>query len=225
MADQGGSLSGLRRFAEPPPQVRRRAAVVLLIAALVLALTAGCSKDKKAPIISAPEGFKVVSDDESQFAIAVPIEWELLPLNPKTFNRVAGDIRARNPKLASSLQQARTLADQGGGKLLAIEPDASSSVNLIVADKLKDETFESIPNQSMNQLREAGATDLTKETTTLAGEPAVKVKFKLAVQTDDGPVVTDEAQYYMVRGKKVYILTLAGPSPKLPSVAESLRFS
>jgi len=213
--EEEGSVPGLPRF--------RMA--VLSVAAVLVTLAGACSSSHKAPTISPPQGFRVVSDDDSQFAIAVPSDWELLPLNPKTFNHVAGDIRARNPKLASSLQQARSLADQGGAKLLAIQSDASSSVNLIVAAKRKGETFQSIPGQAMNQLREAGATDLARETVTLAREPAVRVTFKLPVATDNGNVITDEVQYYLLRGRKAFILTLAGPNPKLATVADSLRFN
>lgn len=207
------------------PRNRRFRTTVVVVAATLVAFAGACSADKSAPRITAPAGFKVITVDDSEFAIAVPSDWELLPLNPKTFNRVAGDIRARNPKLASSLQQARALSDQGGAKLLAIQPDASSSVNVIMVAKRKGESFESIPGQAMNQLREARASDLNRETVTLAGERAVKVTFKLPVSTDTGDVITDETQYYLLRGKTAFILTLAGPNPQLETVAESLRFS
>lgn len=191
----------------------------------LLLLGAGCGDDKKAPTITAPEGFRVVSDDDSGFAIAIPTDWEQLPVSLERFDRIAADIRARNPGLASLLQQARVAA-ASGVKVFATHADGNSFMNLIIVEAGDDDTLQSIPQQTLSKLRQQGATNISgPEATNVAGQPAMRVAFTLPRQTDAGPVPTEELQYYLIRGDDVVILTLAGRDPKLPTIAESLRLT
>ena len=197
------------------------AAVALLL--MVLSAVA-CSDDKKAPTTTAPAGFTVASSDKEGFALAVPSEWTPIPLtiNPADFDKTANALRLGNPKLASILNQARVLG-QAGGKFMAVAPDGVANVNLTV-DKPKEKTVEEIVTASIEGLKNFQATNINQEPATLDGKRAIKVTFRLPVETDAGAVPTDEIQHYLLDGKKAYILTVAAAPVEVASaIAASLR--
>jgi hypothetical protein len=183
-----------------------------------------CGGDKAAPTTTAPEGFTVMSDAKEGFALAVPSDWTRIPLtnDPEVFDKEANALRLANPKLASILNQARVLG-QSGGKFMAVRPDGTGSVNLTV-DKPKEKTLEEIVRNSIAGLTNFNATDIKQEPGTLDGKPAVKVTFRLPVQTDAGVVQTDETQHYLLEDEKAYILSLLATPPDVASaVASSFR--
>ena len=190
----------------------------------MLVTLVACSDDKPAPTTTAPEGFTVVSDAKEGFALAVPADWTAIPLStdPAEFNRSANTLRLANPKLASILNQARILG-QSGGKFMAVRPDGTGSVNLTV-DKPKEKTLQEVVRNSVTALTQFGATNIAEEGATLAGKPAVKLTFRLPVETDAGPVPTDETQHYLLEDGKAYILSVLGaPADVASAVASSFR--
>ena len=183
-----------------------------------------CGGEKAAPTTTAPEGFTVMSDAKEGFALAVPSNWTRIPLtnSPAEFDKEANALRLANPKLASILNQARVLG-QSGGKFMAVTPDGGASVNLTV-DKPREKTLEEIVRNSIAGLTNFGATNIAQQPATLAGKPAVKVTFRLPVDTDAGVVQTDETQHYLLDDKKAYILSaLATPPQVTEAVAASFR--
>jgi len=185
---------------------------------------AACGGDKAAPTTTAPQGFSVMSSAKAGFALAVPSDWTAIPLNnsPAVFDKDANRIRSGNPKLASILNQARVLG-QSGGIFMAVTPDGAGNANL-TADKPKEKTIQDIVTASVAGLKDLGATNVAQTPATLAGKPAVKVTFRLPVETDAGTVPTDEIQHYMLDGKKAYILTVAAtPADVAEAIASSLR--
>ncbi len=183
-----------------------------------------CGGDKAAPTTTAPDGFTVMSDAKEGFALAVPSDWTRIPLtlNPADFDRDANALRRANPKLASILNQARVLG-QSGGKFMAVTPDGTGNVNLTV-DKPKEKTIEEIVRLSIAGLENLEATNIRQEPATLAGKPAVRLTFRLPVETDAGRIPTDEVQYYLLEDGKAYILTVAAVPPQVASaIADSLR--
>lgn len=185
---------------------------------------AACSDDPKAPTITAPDGYQVAADDEEGFALAVPGEWTLVPLslNPAEFDPEANRLRLANPKLASILNQARLLG-QSGGKFMAVAPDGMANVNL-TADKSDQDTVEEVVTASIEALKDVEAADFKQEPATLAGEPAIRLAFRIPVQTDNGTVPTESVQYYMLDDDKAYILTVAAATAEVAStIAGSLK--
>ena len=203
------------------PQPLGWATVVVLCFSL---LAAACSSDPVAPTTTAPSGFTVQSDAKAGFAIAVPADWTVIPLNinPNAFNKNANDLRLANPKLASILNKARVVG-QSGGKFMAVSKDGVADVNLTV-DKPKEKTIEQVVTNSIAGLTSLEATSIAQSPTTLSGKPAVKVTFRLPVDTDAGRIPTDEVQHYLLSGGKAYILTVsAAPADVANAVATSLR--
>lgn len=206
------------------PSRLRTSTPAAAVALILMVLTVACSGDKKAPTTTAPEGFTVASSDKEGFALAIPSEWTQIPLtiNPADFDKTANALRRENPKLASILNQARVLG-QSGGKFMAVARDGVASVNLTV-DKAKEKTVEEIVTASIEGLKNVQATDLNQEPATLNGKPAIKLTFRLSVQTDDGTIPTDEVQHYLLDDEKAYILTIAATPPEVASaIAASVR--
>ncbi len=191
---------------------------------LMLVTMVACGGDEKAPTTTAPQGYTVASDDKEGFALAVPSDWKVIPLNinPADFDKTANALRLENPKLASILNQARVLG-QSGGKFMAVAPDGARSVNLTV-DKPKEKTLAEVVRNSKTALTDFGAKNITEENVTVDGKPSVKLTFKLPVQTDAGTVDTDEVQHYFLEDKNAYILSvLATPPDVATTIASSLR--
>ncbi len=191
---------------------------------MILSLVACGGGDKAAPATTAPDGYKVESDAKEGFALAVPADWTRIPLsiNPADFDKDANALRLANPKLASILNQARVLG-QSGGKFMAVAPDGVASVNL-TADKPKEKTVEEIVTASVEGLKNFEATNIVQEPATLAGKRAIRVTFKLPVDTDTGPKPTDEVQHYLLDDGKAFILTIAAAAgPVAEAIASSLR--
>jgi hypothetical protein len=204
------------------PRTTGPAAAVAFSVLLLVAVA--CGSDPTAPTTTAPDGFTVMSDAKNGYALAVPSDWTRIPLNPNPdiFNKDANALRLANPKLASILNQARVLG-QSGGVFMAVTPDGTGNVNL-TADKPKEKTVEEIVNNTITGLKNFEATDVAQEATTLAGKPAVKLTFRLPVDTDAGRVTTDVVQYHLLQHKKAYILSVSAVPPTVGgAIAQSVR--
>jgi hypothetical protein len=202
------------------PRTTGAAAVVVLLVLLL----AACSGNAKAPTTTAPPGYTVMSNAKDGFALAVPSDWTPVPLNNNTdvFNKTANTLRLANPKLASILNKARVLG-QAGGKFMAVTPDGVGDANLTV-DKPKEKTIDQIVTNSIAGLKGLDATNVAQEPSTLSGKPAIKVTFRLPVDTDAGRVTLDEVQHYLLQGGKAFILTVSGVAPDVSeAIATSLR--
>lgn len=164
-----------------------------------------------------PAGYIDVKDAETRVSLAVPQDWQQVPLNAETLRQQADAVRAENPKLAETLDSAQGLIG-GGGKVFAIHPDGNSNVNLIVTDA-EGAKLEDIPGPAVRELRNRGATIESQERTKLNGEDAVKVTMKFPVTAQES---VDEVQYYVIKGGRAYILTLTGHDPALDVIANSM---
>jgi hypothetical protein len=194
------------------------------LAVLLLVLAAGCGGTPKAPATTAPPGYDVRSSGKDGFALAVPSDWTTIPLSNNTdvFNKSANDLRLKNPKLASILNKGRVLG-QAGGKFMAVTPDGVGDVNLTV-DKPKEKTVDQIVTNSIAGLKNLDATNVAQEPATLSGQPAIKVTFRLPVDTDAGRVTLDEVQHYLLKNGNAYILTVSGvPADTAAAITASLR--
>lgn len=164
-----------------------------------------------------PAGYIDVKDAETGVSVAVPQDWQQVPLNAATLRQQADAMREENPKLAETLDSAQGLIG-GGGKLFAIHPDGNSNVNLIVTDA-EGAKLDDIPGPAVRELRSRGATIESQERTTLNGEDAVKVTMKFPVSASQ---TVDEVQYYVIKRGRAYILTLTGHDPALDVIAKSM---
>ena len=207
------------------PHRPRTTGAATAVALLLLLLAAACGGgDGPAPTTTAPAGYTVISSGKYGYALAVPENWTPIPLNNTTdvFNKNANTLRLANPQLASILNKARQLG-QSGGIFMAVTPDGIGDANLTV-DTPKEKTVDQIVTNSIAGLTQLGATNITRGPATLDGKTAIRVAFRLPVETDAGTVPTDEVQHYLLQGKKAYILTVSGvPADVTSAIVASLR--
>ena len=202
---------------------RRQPVLTLASAAVTLLALVACGGTPPAPKTTAPAGYTVVSDAENGFAVAVPADWQRIPMSTdlEVFDRNANRIRLANPKLASAIVLARVIAGSSG-KMMAVDQEGVNSVNLTVADA-QEETLDELAGKVLAKLRQDGATDLREERVPVAGGPGIKLRFTFPVEIDAGKVPTEEIQYYAIRDGKTYILTVMGAGEEVAeSIARSL---
>ena len=209
----------------PPARSARsaRAVAVALSLAAVLALPA--CRDKAAPQTTAPAGFVVVRDASAGFALAVPADWQQVPLpsDLDEFDRKASELTGRNPRIAPAIVQARQLL-QSGGRVMAVSPDGASVLNLTV-DRADEKNLDEVARLITPKLEEAGATDVAHGQTTTGAGRALKLTFKLPVEGQGGQtVVANETQFIVLKGGKSFVITLQNGTPTIAdTVAASLR--
>ncbi len=197
-----------------------------MLAWLLVVLGAGAC-GKEAPETTAPPGFRVIRDADVGFAVAVPADWERIPLpdDIAKFDRQAIEITTRNEKLAPAIVQARQLL-QYGGKLMVVSPDGRSSLNLTV-DRADEKTLEEVGRVTSARLTDSGATELRQEMTTSGAGPALKLTFRYPIEGEGGEKVrADEIQYFVLHEGKSFVLTVINGGAELAStVAASLRLN
>lgn len=200
-----------------------RAALVAVSLALVLGLP-GC-RDKAAPQTTAPAGFVVVRDASAGFALAVPADWQQVPLpdDLDEFDRKASELSGRNPRIAPAIVQARQLL-QSGGRVMAVSPDGASVLNLTV-DRADEKNLAEVARVTSAKLGEAGATEVAHSETTTGAGRALKLTFKLPIEGQGGEtVVANETQYIVLKDGKSFVITLQNGTPQIAdAVAASLR--
>ena len=200
-----------------------RAVIVALSLAAVVALPA--CRDKTAPQTTAPAGFVVVRDASAGFALAVPADWQQIPLpsDLDEFDRKAGELSGRNPRIAPAIVQARQLL-QSGGRVMAVSPDGASVINLTV-DRADEKNLDEVARVTTPKLEEAGATEVAHSQTTTGAGRALKLTFKLPVEGQGGQtVVANETQFIVLKGGKSFVITLQNGTPQIAdAVAASLR--
>ncbi len=205
--------------------VRRGLRPALAAVIVPIVLLAGCGSDPKAPDTNAPAGFTVAKDDSAGFAVAIPADWQKIPLSEDLteFNEGANKLRLENPNLGTAIILARSIA-QTGGRLFAVDREGTSIVNLSVG-KAKEKTLDEIMIATKPALTErAGATEMTDEGVNLPAGPATRLRFKLPLESDGKTVILDEVQYYLLKDGKAYILTVVSADSALAAtVAETLR--
>lgn len=185
---------------------------------------AGCGGDDRDPALTAPPpaaGFTRVIG--TGFTIDMPAGWQQPPLDPNAFDNTASQLRANNPKLAQALELARRTLN-AGSRLFAIDPVDGSSVNLIVVDAA-GRKLDEVVKEATRQLEQVGVGSLRVEETRVGQRRATRLEFTLPVTGTSGSVAVPETQYYVLREKRLFILTLFGGSPDLGTVAESLRIT
>lgn len=216
-----------RRAAGPGrPATTRTVAVLAAVAAvLVLSLAAcGGNHNPASDALSSPPpaaGFTRVIG--TGFTIDMPASWEQPSLDPAAFEQTASALRAQNPELAAALDQTRASIGSGG-RLFAIDPSDGSSVNLIVT-AARDGSLDKLVAEAVKELQGVGVASLREERTNVGPHPATRLEFSLPVKGQNGTVTVPETQYYVLRSKKLFILTLFGGSPTLATVADSLRIA
>jgi hypothetical protein len=150
-------------------------------------------------------------------------------------------VRESNPELADTLgANAQTLLENGvkfwAFDLASAAGQSSFATNLtitrqVLPNGVSFETFLTVNLDQLNALSTRNS-DIVAESTTLAGLPAERVRYLLALKADPGaPVTAAITQYLVINGRNAYVLTFATRTdlsdkyrPLFDQSASSLRF-
>lgn len=204
-----------------------RALRLLVGTVLIAALVACGSDDDDGPPLrtldtTSVAGATVVSDAQAGFAVSLPESWRQLPTDLGSFDAAADEVRKQSDKVTVPLTQLKSVV-RNGANVVAIDPATGSTANLIVLEA--DSSLEDLAVNAGLRLRETGATDIVREDATVDGLPAIRQRFRVAFPGDNGNVVLQESQLYVVRRDKAFILTLVGDSPDLEKITASLKLA
>jgi hypothetical protein len=200
--------------------------MMVAVTVTLVGCSSGGSKDEgpRRPLdTSAPAGSTVATDAKIGFAITLPSSWKQLPTDAGKFDAAADPIRAASDKVGTGLAQLKS-AVRSGANLAAIDPETGATVNLIVLDA-GGSSLDKIATQSANLLRGNGASDITREQTTVDGVPAVRQRFRQRLPGETGAVDVSTTQLYVLRRGQEFVLTLSGDDPGLDSIAASLKLA
>jgi hypothetical protein len=205
--------------------IERAFAVVLVMTALVGCTGSGSgskSARRAASSTTVPPSYVEVADAEAGFVMSLPPDWRRLPLDAAALQQQADAARATNPRLAATLAAVKDLLGSGA-RLVALTPDGTSEVNLLVVSGADGARLEDFYGPAMAQLQGRGATIESREIADFAGVSALRVTLRFPVP--DGGGTVDEVQYYLLNKGRAYVLTLSGHDPALGQIASSLRLT
>lgn len=192
-------------------------------------------------VVIVPNGWSEYAMPENGFAISVPTTWQRLPVKLQELDAALGTIRETNPELGNALgENAQTLL-ANGVKFWAFDVNAQNNqaafaTNLTVTrqalpNPVSFDTFVSINLSQLNALTTRNS-DIVNERTSLAGQPAERVRYLLTFNRDEGePVTAAITQYLVLNDRGAFVLTYATRTdlteqyrPIFDQSASSLRF-
>jgi len=170
-------------------------------------------------VVVVPNGWSEYAVPENGFALSVPTTWQRLPVKNQELVAALQTIRGSNPELAQQLgANAETLLASGvkfwAFDLNAETQQAGFATNVTVTrqalpNPVSFETFVSINLNQLNALTTRNS-DIVNDRVTIAGQPAERVRYLLALNPEDGaPITAAITQYLVVNGRSAYVITFA----------------
>jgi hypothetical protein len=172
------------------------------------------SSSSGAPSVEAPNGFQVFSNDEEQFALALPESMEVIDLSASDVDSIIDNLTSANPSLAALGPQIRAAVAQGG-KLFAIDQSKAGSgfadnINIIASPGEVDVTNAGARSQLEQQLGSIGGTNIQFDTTNEHGRDILTVSYEATVNTADGtPKTFFGRQAYVPAAGQLWVITLS----------------
>jgi len=194
-----------------------------------------------AVVIVVPNGWTQHTVPEQGFALAVPTTWQRLPVKAQELGAALETVRQTNPELANALGANAEVLLKNGVKFWAIDlgletQQAGFATNVTLTrqtlpDAVSFDTFVSVNLSQLYALTTRNS-DIVNERIALAGQPAERVRYLLALNREgDSPMTAAITQYLVLNGRDAYVLTYSTRSDllnKYRSVfdlsAASLRF-
>lgn len=170
-------------------------------------------------VVVVPNGWNEYASPENGFAISIPITWQRLPVKNPELNASLQAVRQTNPELAEALGANAEALLQNGVKFWAVDLNAETqqagfATNVTVTRQALPNavSFDTFISINLNQL-EALTTrnsDVVHERVSIAGQPAERVRYLLAVNREqDAPMTAAITQYLVLSGDAAYVVTFA----------------
>jgi hypothetical protein len=179
-----------------------------------------------------PVGYRTFSDRAARFSIAVPSDWRSVdPTSPGAAAAIQ-QLQQTNPNFRRAFSGNLSNLLANDVKFLAISPVSQGTeapnINVIVkpAPGFVDADLGQIRNALPAEYAKIGATLVGITNVTLDGHEALRTSATLPINTGLGStVVASQAQYIVGGNDFVYIITLTGTSPELPTIATTFQIN
>ncbi len=193
-------------------------------------------------VVVVPNGWNEYTVSDSAFAISVPTTWQRLPVEPQQLAAALQTVRQSNPELADSMGDSAQTLLQNGVRFWAFDltpqtQQTGFAPNLTVTrqtlpNPVSLDTYVSINVSQLNALTTRNS-DVVSERTSIAGQPAQRVRYLLALNSEgSAPMTAAITQYLVLSGRNAYVLTYATRtdlidkySTMFDQSASSLRFT
>ncbi|MBI4672860.1 MAG: hypothetical protein HY741_14485 [Chloroflexi bacterium] len=168
-------------------------------------------------VVVVPNGWTQHTLTEQGFALAIPTTWQRLPVKSQELAAALETVRQSNPELANALGANAEALLQSGVKFWAIDltpetQQAGFATNVTVTRQTlpNSVSFDTFVSVNLNQLDALTTrnSDIVNERVSLAGQPAERVRYLLALNRDqDSPMTAAITQYLVLNGRDAYVLT------------------
>lgn len=170
-------------------------------------------------VVVVPNGWSEYALPENGFAVSVPTTWQRLPVQQAELDAVLETVRRSNPELAQALGDNAGALVGSGVKFWAIDlnpetQQAGFATNVTVTRQALPNavSFDTFVSINVNQLEALTSrnSEIVHERTSIAGQPAERVRYLLAMNRDtDSPMTAAITQYLVLNGRNAYVLTFA----------------
>jgi hypothetical protein len=192
-------------------------------------------------VVVVPNGWSEYQDTDNGFAISVPTTWQRLPVKPAELTAALATVRQTDPELADTLGANGQNFMQNGVKFWAFDLSAETqqagfATNVTVTRQTLPNavSFDSFVAINLNQLNALTTrnSDIINDRVSIAGLPAERVRYLLALNQEAGaPITAAMTQYLVLNGAHAYVLTYATRTDSIQTYqllfdqsAASLRF-
>ena len=193
-------------------------------------------------VVVVPNGWNEYQDTDNGFAISIPTTWQQLPVKPEELAAALATVRQSDPELADSLGANGQTFMQNGVKFWAFDltpetQQAGFATNVTVTRQTLPSavSFDSFVAINLNQLNALTTrnSDIVNDRISIAGLPAERVRYLLALnQAAGAPITAAMTQYLVLNGVHAFVLTYATRTdlmekyqPLFDQSAASLRFT
>lgn len=170
-------------------------------------------------VVVVPNGWSEYAMPENGFALSVPTTWQRLPVQERELSASLQTIRESNPELAQALGDNAPTLLHNGVKFWAFDLSAESQqtafatnvtvTRQILPNPISFDTFLLINLNQLNALTTRNS-DIVNERTSLAGQPAERVRYLLTLNNgNESPLTASITQYLVLNDRSAYVLTYA----------------
>ncbi len=168
-------------------------------------------------IVVVPNGWTEYPVPEAGFAVSVPTTWQRLPVKPLELDAALESVRQSNPELAAALGEHAAALIQSGVKFWAFDLTPENqrggfATNLTVTRQslpgaVSFDSFVAVNLTELNALSTRNS-EIVNDRVTLGGQPAERVRYLLALNSEDGsPLTAAITQYLVLNGRNAFVLT------------------
>lgn len=170
-------------------------------------------------VVVVPNGWSEYAMPENGFAVSVPTTWQRLPVQKAELDAALQTVRESSPELAAALGENAEALVGSGVKFWAIDlnpttQQAGFATNVTVTRQALPNavSFDTFVAINLNQLQALTTrnSEIVHERTSIAGRPAERVRYLLAINREgDSPMTAAITQYLVLNGPNAFVLTYA----------------